>query len=110
MCRPSPEQTRPGRRAQARLREAVPSVRIIYLEPNLPQTLKVPADRTGSGGMERLVGKGRSEDLRLAISRAVGRANPGAGQERCPPAVGLTNVELQLQFSHLLADGGEVGA
>jgi Dimerisation domain of Zinc Transporter len=38
--------------AQARLREAVPSARVIYLEPELPATPGSPADHVASGGLD----------------------------------------------------------
>ena len=42
--------------AQARLRDAVPSARIIYLEPELPTTPGSLADRAGSSGPRRPLG------------------------------------------------------
>jgi cation diffusion facilitator family transporter len=42
--------------AQARLRQAVPTARIIYLEPDLPTTPRSPADRADAGGPRRPVG------------------------------------------------------
>jgi cation diffusion facilitator family transporter len=44
--------------AEARLREAVPSARVIYLEPDLPTTPRSHADRAGSGGPGPPVGEG----------------------------------------------------